>query len=162
MKKLSLIFAILILITAFTGCTKKITVYSFGPKEDLTKISQTQKDLLQQKLNEAPKIKEGLSYYGYNAKFDDEGSLIVDGFFMNNTGNTAKNITGVITIDCVISKEYTLTIAKGQFEFKEQDFGKLKNGEARPWQLKFKDDLIVNKRDFTTYNINAELKYEKE
>lgn len=159
MKKISLILVLIILVAMFTGCRKQFKEYSFGPNVDVTSITQEYKDYLQKQLENTDKAERGLSFVGYNAEYDDEGGFVVDGFFRNNTGSTVYNISGVITIQTV-TKSGGLTIAKAKFTLSEEDFGALENGIARPWQLKYSSDLVVNKvSDLSTYSVNADLEY---
>ncbi len=164
MKKLSLLLAAVVLAVSFTGCKKQITTYSFGPQENEAEISQEHKDFLQTQLESAPKAPEGLSFYGYSASYGDDGSFTVLGFFRNNTGKPVHNISGTISVESVASDgESYLTIAKAKFEMSDDEFGTLPNGEARPWQLNFSSDLVVNKiNDLSKYIVNTDLTYDTE
>ncbi|MDF2567548.1 MAG: hypothetical protein K0R90_1004, partial [Oscillospiraceae bacterium] len=87
MKK-SLILLLTIIITlTFSACKQQPPTYSFGPKEDTSKISQEYKDTLQKYLESAGKAPTGVSFVGYKAQYDEQGKLHVNGFMRNNTGH---------------------------------------------------------------------------
>lgn len=163
-KKIALVLSVVLLAASFAGCKRKITKYSFGPKENISSMSAEYKESLTAQLNRAGKAPDGLSFYGYSAKYNDEGGLEIDGFFRNNTGKPVHNISGTISIESIGAdgKNY-LTIAKAKFTFPDEDFGLLPNREARPWKLIFNSDLIVNKlNNLSSYMVNADLTFDTE
>ena len=159
MKKIVSVMILICMVVSLSACTAKPT-YSLSPKEDISKFTQEIKDDLQRKLEELPSAPSGVSFSGYDAKYDDEGGFIIYGFLRNKTGRTIYNIKGEITA----STDY-LTIASGNFEFTEEAFGKLENGDSRPWTLTFTQEYVVNiiaKKDLYKYSIEGEYTYEQE
>ena len=163
MKKIGLLFTVLLLTFALTACSTEVKTYSFGPQVDQTKITDEYRAFLQDKLEHVGKIDKGLIYKCYSAKYDDEGGLTLDGFFINNTGFTVSDIEGLIIVDAPTQYNTMLEVARGKFTFSVESFGVLENRTARPWQLTFSDNLVTNpNKSATDYTITTNLSYKKQ
>ncbi len=139
-----------------SGCSSEQS-YSFGPNDDVSGFSSEYKADLQEKLNAAGNAPAGLSYYGYQTKFDDQGQLIVDGFFRNRTGDTITDLKCTITIMVDL-----ITVAYGEFNIPESEFGTLKSGDSRPWTLIFTaEDVLAKDQDLSKYDVKVEATYKR-
>ncbi len=152
----ALVLAACIMMLGFAGCSGNQS-YSFGPQENVSEISSEYQAKLQERLNAAGVAPVGVSFYGYNATFDDQGRLTVEGFFRNRTGETITNLECDITI-----RVENITVAYGHFSLPEEDFGTLESGDSRPWTLIFGSDDVINRgQDMSNYQVMVECNYTK-
>lgn len=140
-----------------TGCSKAYEL-SFAPVVTSSELTDDYVKSMQENLDNCADAPSGkLSFVGYNAYYNDEGSMIIDGFFRNDTGRTVSDISGTITI----KNEY-LTLAKATFTFDKEKFGELPDGAARPWTLEFTSDTVANKsNNIGNYTVYTDLSFTK-
>ena len=101
-------------------------------------------------------IREGVNYVGYHARFNDDGDLVVDGYFRNFTGHEIYDIEGNITV----SNANDDHVGSAYFEFPEEEFGSLKNGKSRPWRIIIDNDYVnVEITDLDTFKVKTELTF---
>lgn len=163
-KKTIIVACVLVAVLVLTFVVAVIFVenqspVSFGPNEvaeQMTeeKIAEHEKRLEKLDLNSG--TRKDLNYTGYRAYFDDKGQLIVDGYFRNFTGHEVYDIRGNI----IVTNKNKDIIGTAYFEFPEKEFGSLKNGYSRPWQLIFENDYVnVEIIDLSKFIITTELEY---
>jgi SLAP domain-containing protein len=155
MKKLFVLMSIcLCVVFMFAGCNQRseITIsqptsisqlgYSFAPTQSADKVSDVEKKNLLNELKKADAPRKGISFYGYDAQYKDDGSLEVKGFVRNNTGDTVFDIKG--TFDILYNN---IKIASAEFDMNKSQFGELVNKDNRPWTLLFKPSQVTEKVD---------------
>ncbi len=132
---------------------------SYGPNASESEKTAEMTEKHESRLNVIDKngaSHEGVNYVGYYARFNDEGDLVVDGYFRNFTGHEIYDITGNITIETVSGDN----IGGAYFEFLEEDFGTLKNEKSRPWRLIFDNDYVnIEITDLSQFTVTTELDY---
>lgn len=136
---------------------------SWGPNvaasertEEKTEAHEKRLKKMDAAMKENEQERQGLCFAGYDAFFDDEGNLIVDGYFRNFTGHEVYNITGNVTVTTPNEDN----VGAAYFEFPEKEFGSLKSGKSRPWRLIFEDDYVnVNITNLSKFNITTEFEY---
>lgn len=153
-----------IVIGAFIGAiiyVESQSPISYGPNalesEMTAEITKKHEERLA-KIEEVNERREGLSYVGYKAEFNEDGDLVVDGYFRNYTGHEIYNIEGNITIETQTNEN----VGGAYFKFPKEDFGTLKNGYARPWRLIFDNDYVnVEITDLSSFTVTTEFKFYK-
>ena len=144
------------LVLFFTGCAKKGISYSFSPIQERAGITQEEKDKVEELLKSAPKMPKGISFYSYEIQKAKDGSLKVNGFVRNNTGDDVCNIFGAFRIESDDKK-----FASADFSLDESTFGVLKNGDSRPWSLIYnKHQVLSSLEDIDSYVISVDVEYE--
>lgn len=132
---------------------------SYGPKaleSEMTDEKTAEHEERIKKIDENGGIREGVNFVGYNAGFNDNGDLIVDGYMRNFTGHEVYDITGNITVTTANGDN----VGGAYFEFPVEDFGSLKNGKSRPWRLIFSNDYVnVEVTDLSSFTIKTEFDF---
>ena len=101
-------------------------------------------------------IREGVNFVGYHARFNDDGDLVVDGYMRNFTGHEIYDITGNITV----SNANDDHVGSAYFEFKQEDFGSLKNEKSRPWRIIIDNDYVnVEITDLSSFKVKTEFTF---
>ncbi len=101
-------------------------------------------------------IREGVNFVGYHARFDENGDLVVDGYMRNFTGHEIYDITGNITV----SNAKDDHVGSAYFEFKQEDFGSLKNEKSRPWRIIIDNDYVnVEITDLSSFKVKTEFTF---
>jgi len=138
---------------------ESVSQVSYGPKASAAEQTEEMTQKHESRLEVMDKngaSHEGVNYMGYYARFNDEGDLVVDGYFRNFTGHEIYDITGNITIETVNGDN----IGGAYFEFLEDDFGTLKNNKSRPWRLIFDNDYVnIEITDLSKFTVTTELEY---
>lgn len=112
--------------------------YSFGPLADLAKINDKKKEELQNLLNGLGNVsKDKVSFNPINARFNKDGSLIVDLFIRNGHEESIFNID--VRLNLI---EDGRVVASAPFSFIREEFGVLEPNTSRPWSiLYYPEDL---------------------
>ncbi len=134
---------------------------SYGPNalqsEMTPEITKIHEERLA-KIDKRDEEKDGLSFVGYRAEFNEDGDLVVDGYFRNFTGHEIYNIAGNITIETPNNEN----VGGAYFKFPKEEFGTLKNGYSRPWRLIFDNDYVnVEITDLSSFTVTTELEFYK-
>lgn len=152
----ALLVAVVVGIIIYTGSVSQV---SYGPKASAAEQTEEMTQKHESRLEVMDKngaTHEGVNFMGYYARFNDEGDLVVDGYFRNFTGHEIYDITGNITIETVGGDN----IGGAYFEFLEEDFGTLKNNKSRPWRLIFDNDYVnIEITDLSKFTVTTELEY---
>lgn len=134
---------------------------SYGPNvkpEEMTAEITSRHESRLEVFNEKGDSLVGVNFVGYNARFNEDGDLVVDGYIRNFTGHEVYNITGNITIETANDEN----VGGAYFEFLEEDFGSLKNGFSRPWRIVFDNDYVnVEITDLSQFTVTTEFKYQQ-
>ncbi|WP_182101543.1 SLAP domain-containing protein [Niallia taxi] len=156
MKYLRYGILILLVFSILSGCgnndeNKEETKQEETKKQSLTvapgqeKPDEKRMDELQTKLNELGDAPESrVSFTGVDAKFQDDGSLVIEGFVRNGFDYTIKNLAGELK---VLDNRDNEPIASEPFTLSEDKFGKLKSGESRLWAFTLKAESVKNKEN---------------
>lgn len=166
-KQKSLIVALcvalgVLVVAVFVGAViyvESLSPVSYGPKASAEEMTQEMTEKHESRLqvfDEKGESLEGVNFVGYNARFNEDGDLIVDGYFRNFTGHEIYNITGNITIETPNQDN----IGGAYFEFPKEEFGTLKHGKSRPWRLIFKNDYVnIEITDLSQFVVTTEFEY---
>lgn len=112
---------------------------------DQEKPDEKRMDKLQTKLNELGNAPESrVSFTGVDAKFQEDGSLVIEGFVRNGFEYAVKNLAGEMR---VLDNRDNEPIAAEPFALTEDKFGELKSGESRLWTFTLKPESIKNKEN---------------
>jgi len=131
--------------------------YSFAPTADLANIDDQTKDELQQILNSLGDPQKGtITFIGFDAVYNNDGSLTITTFVRNGFDYSVYNLEGQIKVQTMDGE----IIASGNFTFPEGEFGILDASMSRPWSLTFLPDTIYNSQaDLTEYIIQSNINY---
>lgn len=134
---------------------------SYGPKataeETTEERTKTHEERLKQ-IDDNGGVREGVNFVGYNARFDDKGNLIVDGYIRNFTGHEIFDLKGNVTLKTPDGEN----IGGAYFTFPVDTFGKLKNGKSRPWRLVFDNDYVnVEIVDLSKFTVLTEFYFKQ-
>ncbi|ABK60488.1 SLAP domain-containing protein [Clostridium novyi] len=132
--------------------------YSFGPLADLAKINDKKKEELQNVLNNLGDIsKDQVSFNPINARFNQDGSLIVDLFIRNGHEESIFNID--VRLNLI---ENGRVVASAPFSFTKEEFGVLESNNSRPWSiLYYPEDLKEKNIKIDSISIEGEnIQYE--
>lgn len=155
-----MIAKIFIGLSVFLIAAIAIVVFLKAPKiQKLTFIepneySPSEQAKLQKILNDFGDPAAGLSFVGYRTRFDN-GSLYVDGFFRNNTGEDIYNIYGDIYI-----KTENEIIASDYYMFFEPSFPAIENNYSVPYSIVFKpSSVFFSNVELEEYSIKTVFDY---
>lgn len=132
--------------------------YSFGPVADLAKINDKKKEELQSVLNGLGDIpKDKILFNSINARFNQDGSLIVDLFVRNGHEESIFNID--VRLNLI---EDGKVVASAPFSFTREEFGVLESKNSRPWTiLYYPEDLKEKNIKIDSISIEGEnIQYE--
>lgn len=129
--------------------------YTFAPIQETENISNAQKKELLDHLKEAGEPKKGVSFYGYDAQWQEDGSLNVLGFVRNNCGNDICDIKGTFEVI-----QGSTVVARADFTLGEEQFGQLQDKDNRPWTLKYTAAQVQEHvEDLSQYTMKVTVDY---
>ncbi len=160
-KALCIVLGVIVL-GVFVGAiiyVESLSPVSYGPNaypEEMTAEMTEKHESRLEVFDEMGESLEGVNFVGYDARFNEDGDLIVDGYFRNFTGHEIYDITGNITIETPNQDN----IGGAYFEFPKEEFGTLKHGKSRPWRLIFNNDYVnIEITDLSKFVVTTELEY---